>query len=85
MPTDFPILVGDPPDDPRTISFHPSCFTVVGTRVEFVIVMSAPRYPERFTNREEAEVLSRKTGRPIVENVVQVRRRVSWTLPAATP
>ena len=82
MPEDFPILVGAPPADPKTISFDPACFATVGTRTEYVIVFAAPRYPERSFDRSKLEDLSRRTGRPIEERQVPIRRRVSWTLPA---
>lgn len=67
------------PADPSTISFAARCFAVVGERVEYKVIMTAPSYPRRFDSRAEAEAFAARTGREVVEVKSQILRRVSWT------
>ena len=74
--------IGDPPSDPRTISHDARCFEDAGVAVSYVVVMSAPRYPETFSRLEDAEEFARKTGRVVDVRERRIKRRISWTLPA---
>lgn len=71
---------GPRPKDPREISFDPRCFVEVGDQVEYVVapLRGSTSYPARFTSRREAEALARRTGRPIREERVPIRRRIRW-------
>lgn len=70
--------LGPRPSDPSTISFDPSCFEVVGEKVEFVVCRLAPAYPAVFSTREEAEAFAKVRRLTVNESRKQVVRRVSW-------
>jgi hypothetical protein len=56
---------------------RPAKYVVAGHRDEFVIVFSAPRYPERFASEAAAAAVSRKCGRPYEKQSVPVYRRIT--------
>ena len=56
---------------------RPAKYVVDGHRDEFVIVFSAPRYPERFTSEADAAACSAKCGRPYDKVSVPVYRRIT--------
>ena len=66
------------PADPSKISFSPECFETIGSRTEYVVVLSAPNYPRTFTSLDEAEAFAAKRGRAVSTSEVPVTRRVRW-------
>lgn len=66
------------PANPNEISFAAHCFEQVGTRTEYVVVLSAPNYPKVFADRATADVYARKTGRVVTVREAAVVRRISW-------
>lgn len=51
-------------------------FEIAGYRTEYVVVLMAPRYPVRFTSKEQAEAFAAKRGRSVTETQVPIWRRV---------
>ena len=65
---------------PHLISFAPECFELTGeTRTEYVVVMSAPRYPQRFDNLTDAAAFATRCGRSVETRTSAVSRRVRWS------
>lgn len=50
-------------------------FEIAGYRTVYVVILMAPRYPARFTNREEAEEFARKRNRVVTEEQEPIWRR----------
>ena len=63
---------------PHLISFAPECFETIGTKIVYVVVLSAPSYPVKFDSRAAAEEFAHKRGRTVTESVETIRRRVRW-------
>lgn len=70
--------IGPRPSNPADISFDARCFEQVGTRTEYVVVLSAPNYPKVFSDRETAAAYARKTGRAVTIRNAAIVRRISW-------
>lgn len=72
MSTESPTYYSGAPQTfpPRYVSVGP------GPEV-FTIVFAAPKYPERFTNREDAEKRSKQVGRPVQVSTPAVYKRVT--------
>lgn len=63
---------------PHLIRFDRDCFEAAGTRTEYVVCLSAPRYPERFDSREAAEAFALRTNRSVSVETSIIWRRVKW-------
>lgn len=56
---------------------RPAVYVTVGHRETYVIIFSAPKYPEVFATREAADKRSAVVGRPVVVRLEPIRKRVT--------
>ena len=56
---------------------RPAVYVTVGYREEYVIIFSAPKYPEVFATREAADKRAAIVGRSVTVRREPIRKRVT--------